>query len=465
MPKASLMQLTERRSEGLLRVYDVVVPAAELQQKLNAKIAEVQPRMRINGFRPGKVPASHIRKVYGPGMMQDIINETVQKSTREGLANVRPASEPSLDLKSDLSKVMAGSEDLQFELSLEVMPDFEPIDLKTIKIARPTAPVTDEQVNEALNELAKAQRGFEEKKGAAKDGDQVVVDFTGRIEGEAFEGGSATDAQIIIGSKQFIPGFEEQLIGAKAGDERTLKVTFPDDYPVASLKGRAAEFETKVKTVRGPKEGDPDDAWATQLGFDSLNAVKDALKQRIENDHGQQSRAKAKRQLFDQLDVAHDFDLPPRMVDAEFNQIWRQIEQDRAQGRLDPSDDGKSDDELKKEYRDIAERRVRLGLLLAEIGRRHKLEVSDEEVGRAIAVQARNFPGQEQQVFETYRRNPQLVAQVRAPLYEEKVVDYMMELITVTNQTVTREELFAEDDPPAPAPKKTKKTKAAKAED
>jgi len=459
------MQLTESRSEGLLRVYDVVVPAAELQQRLNAKIAEVQPRVRINGFRPGKVPASHIRKVYGQGMMQDIINETVQKSTREGLANVRAASEPSLDLKSDINKVMAGGEDLKFELSLEVMPDFEPVELKSIKIVRPTAAVTDEQVSEALNELSKAQRGFEEKNGAAEDGDQLVVDFVGRIDGEAFDGGTADNAEVIIGSNRFIPGFEEQLIGAKAGDERTLNVSFPADYPVASLAGKAAAFETKVKTVRGPKEGEPDDAWATQIGFDSLNAVKDALRQRIENDHNQQSRAKAKRQLFDQLDATHDFELPPRMVDAEFNVIWRQIEQDRQQGRVDPSDEGKSDDDLKKEYRAIAERRVRLGLLLAEIGRRHKLEVSDEEVGRAIAAQARNFPGQEQQVFETYRRNPQLVAQVRAPLYEEKVVDYMMELISVTNQAVSRDDLFADDEPPAPVPKKAKKTKAAGVED
>ena len=442
------MQLTERRSEGLLRVYDVVVPAADLQQQLNAKIAEVQPRVRINGFRPGKVPASHIRKVYGPGMMQDIINETVQKSTREGLANVRAASEPSLDLKSDINKVIAGSEDLQFELSLEIMPDFEPADLKTISVKRPVAAVSDEQLQTALDDLAKAQRGFEDKDGAAEDGDAVVVDFTGRIDGEAFDGGAATDAQVVIGAKQFIPGFEEQLIGAKGGEERVLKVTFPEDYPVPSLKGKAAEFETKIKTVKAPRTGPLDDAWAADFGFDSLSALKDALKQRLESDHSAQSRAKAKRQLFDQLDAAHSFDLPPRMVEAEFNQIWRQIEQDRAAGRLDPSDEGKGEEELKAEYHVIAERRVRLGLLLAEIGRRHKLEVTDQEVGQAIAAQARNFPGQEQQVFEAYRRNPQLVAQVRAPLYEEKVVDYLMELINVTNETVTRDELFADDEAP-----------------
>lgn len=459
------MQLTERRSEGLLRVYDVVVPAAELQQKLNAKIAEVQPRVRINGFRPGKVPVSHIRKVYGPGMMQDIINETVQKSTKESLekVNARPASEPSLDLKSDINQVVAGTSDLQFELSLEVMPDFEPVDLKTISITRPVTAVSDEQVSDALTELLRANRGFEDKDGAAADGDAVIVDFTGRIDGEAFEGGAATDAQVVIGSNQFIPGFEEQLVGAKAGDERTLKVTFPEEYPVATLKGKAAEFEAKVKTVRAPKAGDPDDAWAAQLGFDSLNALKDALKQRIESEHKGQSRAKAKRQLFDQLDETHDFELPPRMVEAEFDQIWRQIEQDRTAGRLDPSDEGKSDDDLKAEYREIAERRVRLGLLLAEIGRRHKIEVSDQEVAQAISAQARNFPGQERQIFEAYQRNPQLVAQVRAPLYEEKVVDYVMELIKVSDETVDRDTLFAEDDAPVTA-KKAKKAKAAKAE-
>lgn len=453
MPKAQLMQLTERRSEGLLRVYDVTVPASELQQQLNAKIAEVQPRVRINGFRPGKVPVSHIRKLYGPSMMQDIINETVQKSTKESLdkVNARPASEPSLDLKSDINQVVAGQSDLQFELSLEIMPDFEPVDLKTISITRPTTAVSDEQVDEALTELARQNRGFEAKDGAAAEGDAVVIDFVGRIDGEAFQGGSANDAQVVIGSKQFIPGFEEQLIGAKAGDERTLDVVFPEDYPVDTLKGKAAAFETKVKQVRAPRAGDPDDAWASELGFDSLNALKDAIKQRIESDHSQQSRTKAKRALFDQLDAKHSFELPPRMVEAEFNQIWRQIEQDKAQGRLDPSDADKSEDDLRKEYRAIAERRVRLGLLLAEIGRRHKIEVSDQEVAQAISVQARNFPGQERQIFEAYQRNPQLVAQIRAPIYEEKVVDYVLELVNVANKAVTRDELFADDDAPAAA--------------
>jgi trigger factor len=462
------MQLTERRSEGLLRVYDVVVPAAELEQRLKAKIAEVQPRVRINGFRPGKVPVSHIRKVYGPSMMQDIINETVQSSTRESLdkANARPASEPTLDLKSDITKVAAGEADLQFEVSLEVMPEFEPVELKTISITRPVAAVSDAQVDEALSELAKANKTFEEKAGKAADGDQVTVDFVGKIDGEAFEGGAMNDANVVIGSKQFIPGFEEELLGVKAGDEKVLNVTFPADYAAERLAGKAAQFETKVKKVSAAKESAPDDAWASQLGFESLPALRDALKQRIEADHNAQSRMKAKRALFDKLDSAHTFDLPPRMLEAEFGQIWRQVDGDRVAGRLDPTDEGKSEDELKTEYRTIAERRVRLGLLLAEIGRRHKVEVSDEEVSRAIVAQARNFPGREKQIFEAYQRNPQMVAQVRAPLYEDKVVDYVLELVNVTNQDVSRDDLFADDDsevaatPKEAAPKKAKKAKA-----
>ena len=457
------MQFTERQSEGLLRVYDVVAPKAELEQRLNAKIEEVRPRVRLNGFRPGKVPASHIRKMYSPSMMQDIINETVQSSTREVLekAKARPASEPTLDLKSDMRKVAAGEADLKFEVSLEVMPEFEPTDLKAISITRPVAAVSDEQVGEALGELARVQRVYEDKNGAATEGDQVVLDFVGKIDGEAFDGGSATDAQVVIGAKQFIPGFEEGLVGVKAGDARVLDVTFPADYPVETLKGKTAKFDTTIKQVKGPKAGDPDDAWAAGLGFDSLPALKNALRQRIENDHASQSRAKAKRALFDILDAQHSFDLPPRMLEAEFNQIWRQVDADRKAGRDDPSDAGKSEDELRAEYRRIAERRVRLGLLLAEIGQRHKIEVNDQEVAQAIGVQARNFPGQERQIFEMYQRNPAMLAQVRAPIYEEKVVDYVLELVKVANKDVSREDLFADDDEIA-APIEAEKPKTAR---
>ncbi|MET0183565.1 MAG: trigger factor, partial [Caulobacterales bacterium] len=435
-------------SEGLSRTFSVVVPKADLEAQLAAKIEEVRPRVRINGFRPGKVPASHIRKVYGPGIMQDLINEAVQKSTQESLeqAKVRPAAEPQLDLKSDIAQVQAGQADLAFDLKVEIMPEIEPTDLSKISIARPVADVSDEQVEEALDGLLKANQTYETKEGAAEDGDSVTVDFIGKIDGEAFDGGSAEDATVRIGAKQFIPGFEEALIGAKAGEERVLNVTFPDTYPVESLAGKAAAFETKVKEVRAPQASVANDEFAKRLGFDDIGALRTALKDRIEADHKAQSRAKAKRALFDKLDAAHEFQLPPGMVEAEFNQIWRQIEADQAADRLDAEDKGKSEDQLRTEYRKIAERRVRLGLLLAEIGGRNKVEVPEQEVARAVAEQARNFPGQEQRVFELYTKNPQLMAQIRAPLYEEKVVDFVLELVNVANETVSRDELFKEDE-------------------
>ncbi|HVY85275.1 MAG TPA: trigger factor [Caulobacterales bacterium] len=459
------MQLKESRSEGLLRVYDVVAPAADLEKRLAAKIEEVRPRVRLNGFRPGKVPAAHIRKIYGPSIMREIIDETVQKSTQEALeqAKVRPASEPQLELKSDIEKVAAGEADLAFQLSVEVMPDFEPVDIKTISITRPVAPVSDEQVDDAVAELAKSQRSFDEKDGAAEDGDAVVVDFVGKLDGEPFEGGAAQDATVVIGSGQFIPGFEDQLKGVKAGDEKVLNVTFPENYGAANLAGKAATFETKVKQVRAPKETAVDDDFAKQLGFEGLANLREAVRQRIEEDHGRQSRAKAKRALFDKLDAQHDFQLPPRMVDAEFAQIWRQIEQDRAAGQLDPSDADKSEEELRGEYRKIAERRVRLGLLLAEIGRRNKIEVSDQEVAQEAMRQARNFPGRERQIFEMYQKNPNLQAQLRAPLYEEKVVSYVLEIANVSNETVSREDLFKDDDAPGPEASERKPAKAKKA--
>lgn len=445
------MQVTQSAADGLTRIFSVLVPRAELEAQLSAKIEEVRPNVRVNGFRPGKVPASHIRKVYGPSMMQDIINEEVRKSTAESLEknNLRAATQPSLDLKSDLAAVAEGKADLAFDLKVEIMPEFEPVDVGTVAVTRPVADVEESQIEEALGELLKANRQYEDKEGEAALDDVVTIDFVGKIDGEAFDGGTAEDAPVTIGAGRFIPGFEEQLIGAKAGEERVLNVTFPEAYPVDTLKGKDAAFEVKVKGVKTPKEGAADDEFAKQFGFDSLQALRDAVKQRIEADHTAQSRAKAKRALFDKLDAAHDFPLPPGMVEAEFNQIWAQIDQDRQAGRLDAEDAAKSDEQLRADYRKIAERRVRLGLLLAEIGRRNKVEISNEELGQAVTAQARRFPGQERQVFEMYQKNPNLLAQLRAPLYEEKVVDFILELAKVTNETVSREELFKDDDAPA----------------
>lgn len=442
------MQVIETRSEGLQRVFKVVVPAADLEKALSAKIEEVRPRMKINGFRPGKVPASHVRKIYGPSMLREIIDGEVDAATKKALddGKLRVAAQPDLQVESDMEKVFAGQADLAFNLNVELIPEFEPVDPATLSVERLVAPVAETQVDESLAQIAKANRTFDVKDGAAADGDALTIDFLGKLDGEAFEGGAAENATVTIGSNQFIPGFEEQLVGLKAGEEKVINVTFPEAYGAANLAGKAATFDIKVHEVRAPQDTALDDEFAKKLGMETLDAVKDALRGRIQSEHDAQSRQRAKRALFDKLEAAHDFPLPPAMVEQEFAQIWRQIEADKAAGTIDPSDASKTEDELKGEYRKIAERRVKLGLVLAEIGRKSNVEVTNEEVSQAVMQQARQYPGQERQVFEIYQKNPQLLAQLRAPIYEEKTVDYILELAKVTNKTVDRETLFADQD-------------------
>ncbi len=434
-------------SEGLTRVFHIKIPAADLQRQLDAKIVEVGPKVQLKGFRPGKVPPAHIRKVYGPEIFNDIINEEIQKSTQEAIktADVRPLTQPHHHLESDIEQVREGKADLAFFFHIDVMPDFEPVDVSTITLERPVTAVSEEQVDEALAELAKQNRPFEETDAAAADGDALTIDFLGKVDGVAFEGGSAENAPLLLGSKQFIPGFEEQLIGAKAGDERVLNVTFPESYGAENLAGKAATFDVTVKKVQTPKDAPVDDAFAEKLGLKSVGEVRDALRKRIEAEHNAQSRAKAKRRLFDQLDAGHVFDLPKSMVESEFDGIWRQILADKEADRQDPEDAGKSDEELEKEYRGISERRVRLGLVLAEIGRRNNVQVPEDEVNAALGRQARQFPGQERQVIEYFQKNPGAMAQIRAPIYEEKVVDFILELAKITDKPVSREDLFAEE--------------------
>jgi trigger factor len=441
------MQVTETHADGLSRVFKVVVPRADLQRALDAKIEEVRPQVRINGFRPGKVPASHLRKIYGMSMLREIIDGEVDSATKQALQDgkLRVASQPDLKVESDMSKVVALQEDLAFSLNVELIPEFEPVDPSTLTVEKLVAPVADEQVDAAVAEIAKSQRTFSEKDGAAADGDALTIDFVGKIDGEAFEGGAAEKATVVIGAKQFIPGFEEGMVGLRKGDTKTVSARFPDAYAVESLRGKDAAFDVTVHEVRAPVETAIDDSLAEKLGLENLGALRDALRQRIESEHANQSRAKAKRALFDKLEAAHDFALPPQMVEQEFSQIWRQIEADKAAGGLEPEDAAKSDDELRTEYRKIAERRVKLGLVLAEIGRRAEIDVTNDEVSQAVMAQARQYPGQERQVFELYQKNPQLVAQLRAPIFEEKTVDYVLELAKVTTKTVDREALFKED--------------------
>ena len=447
------LQIVEKSGEGLNKVYEVRVPATELTEKLEAKIAEITPRLNLKGFRPGKVPPGHIRRIYGKSLMGEVVEQTLSESTQRALDEnkLRPAGQPDLKLESDIEQVLAGKADLAYEINVEVIPDFEPVDVSTLKLKRPVYEPTDAEVDESLKELASQNRTYEPRTGKtikAKDGDMVVIDFLGRIDGEAFEGGAATDAQLVLGSGQFIPGFEEQLVGAKPGAKITVKVPFPADYGVAALAGKDAEFEVEVKEVRGPVDSPADDEFAKKLGMTDLAALKDALKGQLKSRYDSMSRFKLKRALLDQLDTKHDFPLPPRMVESEFEGIWNQVQAENASQGPSEEDKDKSEEQLRSEYRKIAERRVRLGLVLAELGRAHGVDLSDQEVLQAAREEAMRYQGQEQQVFDAIRQNPQMMAQLRAPLYEDKVVEKVFDLAKVTDQKVSKEKLLEEDELP-----------------
>lgn len=445
------IQVVEKSSEGLSRVIAVTIPQGDLSSRLDARIAEIAPTMKLKGFRPGKVPAAHVRKMFGRELMGEIINDEVNTSSQKALddAKLRPAAPAQITPITDIEDVVAGKADLSYEMNLEVMPDFTPMDATSLKLSRPVHEPTDKEVNEAVTELASQNTTYEDKSGKAPkaaDGDQLIIDFVGRIDGEAFEGGSATDTPLVIGSGRFIPGFEDQLKGAKAGEETQVKVTFPADYGAAHLAGKDAVFDVTVKAVKAPKEAKADDDFAKAIGIESLEKLNELVKQNLQANNDRQSRFRLKRALLDALDKGHDFPLPPRMVEAEFDGIWSQVEADKAAGRLDEEDSKKSEKKLKEDYHKIAERRVRLGLVLAEMGRAAGVTVSDQEVSNAIVAEARNYPGQERQVMDFYRQNPDATNALRAPIYEEKVCDWAFEQAKVTDKKVSRDELYKDDE-------------------
>lgn len=451
------LQIVEKSGDNLSRVYGVTVPAQELGARLDARIAELAPTMNLRGFRPGKVPAAHVRRMYGKELMGEVVQKAVDETTQKILEDnkIRPAGQPDLRPESDMDQVIAGKADLSYELAVEIMPDFELADASKLKLKKPVYAPTDKEVDETLADLAKQNRTYETRTGKsvkAKDGDMVVIDFLGRIGGEAFDGGAATDAELVLGSGRFIPGFEDQLVGVKTGDETVVKVTFPEDYQAENLKGKAAEFTVNVKDVKAPVDAPADDDFAKKLGLADLDALKAAIRADIERRYESSSRFKLKRALLDELDKAHDFPLPPRMVESEFEGIWNQVQADQDRDGAAPGDEGKTEDQLRGEYRKIAERRVRLGLVLAEMGRKHEVSVSDQEVMQAMQREAVNMARQygmePQQVFDMLRQNPDAASQIRAPLYEDKVVDLMFGMAKITDTKVSKEELLKDDDVP-----------------
>ena len=448
------MQIVEKSGEGLSRVFGVTVPLADLTQALEARIAEITPTLNIKGFRPGKVPTAHVRRLYGKALMSEVVEKTLTETTQKVLADnkLRPAGDPDLKPEGDMNAVIDGKADLAYEIAVDVMPDFEPVDPATLSLKRPVYEPTDKEVDDALADLAKQNRTYETRTGKAvkaKDGDLVVIDFVGKLDGVPFEGGSAEGAELVLGSGQFIPGFEEQLVGGKPDSDVEVKVTFPENYQAETLKGKEAVFEVKVKEVKAPVDAPADDALATRLGIENLEKLRELLKGNLEKEYAGASRFKLKRALLDQLDTKHDFPLPPKMVEAEFASIWQQVEQDKAAGELPPEDLKKSDKKLKDEYHKIAERRVRLGLVLAEIGRANNVQVTDQELNEAMRQEAMKYGPQAQQVFDLFRQNQNAQAQLRAPIFEDKVVDLIVGKAKVKDQKVTKDDLMKDDDLPA----------------
>ncbi len=449
------MEVIEKSAEGLDRKFQVKVSAEELDKKLVTKLQEVKGRVHLKGFRKGKAPISHLKKLYGKGMMseiiQDIVTETSQKAFSE--RDLQPATTPRPELTSKIDDVIEGKADLEYDLHAEILPSFDPMDVSTLKLTRPVAEVPDADVDEALSKVAEQQLSYKArgKTAKAKEKDQVLIDFVGKVDGVEFDGGKGEGFELVLGSGQFIPGFEEQLIGAKTDDDVEVKVTFPEEYHAKDLAGKDAVFDVKVHEVRAPEEAAIDDELAKKVGLESLDDLQKRIRERIESEYKDLSRNHLKRTLLDKLDEAHDFELPQGMVDGEFDQIWRQVESTER----DEEDKDKTDDELKEEYRKIAERRVRLGLVLAEIGKRADVKVPSEELQQAIQRQAiqeaqyMQMQGQNispQEVLQFYQKNPQAIQQVRAPLFEEKVVDYIIERATVTDKTVSKEKLMEEPD-------------------
>ena len=443
------MNVTEVSAEGLKHELKITLPAADIAAKVDAKIAEVKDQIKLPGFRPGKVPEKVVKQRFGDSLLNEVFQEVLQHAMQSTLEEreLRPAMQPDIDFGEDFKGPVEG-QDIEFTMKLETLPDVPEHDFSTVKLEKQVAEVSDDEVQKRLQQLADGQRSFEDRDegAAAETNDQVNIDFVGTVDGEAFEGGSAEGVNLVLGSNTFIPGFEDQLVGVKAGEEKEVNVTFPEAYGAADLAGKDAVFEVKVHEVRAPKTPEIDEEFAKGLGLESLEQLTGLVKDQLKAEHDNASRAKAKRNLLDQLDEAHSFDLPPNMVEQEFGQIWQQLQAEMDAGRTADEDKDKSEDELKEEYRKIAERRVRLGLVLAEIGRVADVRISEQEVNQALIREARQYPGQETQVVEFFRKNPGAMAQLRAPIYEDKVVDHILDVAEITEETVSREDLFKEDD-------------------
>lgn len=462
------MQITETTNEGLKRAYRLTIPAKDISARIEAEVKKVAPQVRMPGFRPGKVPANLIRKMHGPALHSDALSASLRDSVDELMREkqLRPALQPKVDLAEGYEE----GRDAELTVELEILPDIESPDVDGLKLERLTVPVTDDAVTEALGRIAENQKSYADapKTRKAADGDQLTVDFVGRVDGTEFEGGKAEGASLTLGSGQFIPGFEDQLVGVKTGDLRTITLTFPDDYPAENLKGKQAEFDVTVHAVKVPGETSVDEDFAKSLGLESLDKLRELIRGQLEQESTGLTRTQMKRQLLDQLAAAHHFDVPQTMVDAEFEQIWQQLEAEIA-NEADPAAARAEIEAEKDDYRRIAERRVRLGLLLSAIGQANGVEVSNQEMNMLVQQAAQQYRPEDRDRFVEYVRGDAMAqAQIRAPLYEDKVVDFLFGKAEVSEREVTRAELEAaieageSPDAQVEAEKQAKKKPAAK---
>ncbi len=443
------MQVTETARDGLKRTLEVVVAQAELGERFSGRLDKLKDNVQLKGFRKGKVPMPHLKKMYGKSIMQEVLEETVTNTSSQVIKdrNERPAQQPKIELiggaEGVFDKIVAGEADLAYTMSFEVLPPIPVMDLTTLKLEQLSADVEPDAVDKAIADLAERNISFDAEDGrAAADSDMVTMDFVGRIDGEAFEGGSGDGASLVIGKKQFIPGFEDGLLGVKAGEERVINATFPADYPMPTLAGKTAAFDVKVKSVSKPLKPDIDDAFAAGLGVENLEKLKELVGAQIKREYDQASRLKLKREILDALDKAHSFELPASLVDFEFQNIWTQLENNLKATNKTFADEGKTEDEARAEYRGIADRRVRLGLVIGEIGEKNKITVTQDELRRALVEQARRYPGQEKMVYDYYEKQPNALAELRAPIFEDKVIDHVVAEAKPVEKKVSRDELL-----------------------
>ena len=447
------MQITETLSEGLKHEFQVSVPASDLDAKADARLIDLKDKVRLNGFRPGKVPVSHLRKVYGRSVMAETIDQTIRDTNTQIFTErgFRLASEPKVTMpteEKEVEELLSGKSDLTYTVSIEVVPTIKLADFKSFAIEKPVAEVGDTDINEAVQRIADQNRAFAAKGEGAKagTGDRVTVSFKGTINGEPFEGGTGENIHVVLGTGQFIPGFEDQLVGIGAGETRTIKAAFPKNYANEKLAGQQAEFETTATAIDAPQPIEINDEFAKTLGLESLDKLKEAVRERLVAEFAGATRQRVKRTLLDRLDEAHKFEAPSSLIDEEFRLMWNSIKAEMESVGKTFADENTTEEAASEEYRKIADRRVRLGLVLSEIGERNKITVTDDEVSRAVIERARQMPGREKEVWDYYRNNANALAQLRAPIFEDKVVDFILELASVTEKKVTREELLADDE-------------------